>query len=75
MILVDVSSHALAVTTSQRRCGWFQRSTPADVTLTDADGICQIGRQGGYQTRGDWPSRKRLWMRCRQCRSCNAPAG
>lgn len=39
----------------ERRCGWFENPTPANVTLTDRDGTWEIASQGGYQAEGDWP--------------------
>lgn len=39
----------------ERRCGWFENSTPANATLTDRDGTWEIATQGGYQAEGDWP--------------------
>lgn len=41
---------------AERRCGWFENPTPANATLTDRDGMWEIGTQGGYQAEGDWPN-------------------
>ncbi|KAF1050578.1 MAG: hypothetical protein GAK43_02752 [Stenotrophomonas maltophilia] len=38
----------------ERRCGWLENPTPADVTLSDRDGTWFIGTQGGAQAEGDW---------------------
>ena len=38
----------------ERRCGWLENPTPANVTLTDRDGAWDIGVQGGHQAEGDW---------------------
>ena len=48
----------------ERRCGWFENPTPANVTLTDRDGTWEIATQGGYQANGDWPQFKPdQWVR------------
>jgi hypothetical protein len=39
----------------QLRCGWFDNPSPANATLSDADGEWLIGMQGGHQAEGDWP--------------------
>lgn len=46
---------AYAADKVERRCGWFERPSPANATLTDRDGTWTIGTQGGYQAQGDWP--------------------
>lgn len=51
--LVAASAHA-ADSDLQRRCGWLENPSPANVSLTDRDGEWFIGTQGGAQAEGDW---------------------
>src|SRR4051812_16771245 len=46
----------------ETRCGWFDNPTPANATLTDADGEWLISEQGGYQAEGDWPPTDKSWV-------------
>ncbi|MBB2494314.1 DUF4087 domain-containing protein [Aquipseudomonas ullengensis] len=41
----------------ERRCGWLENPSPANVSLTDRDGEWFIGTQGGPQAEGDWDAR------------------
>lgn len=38
----------------ERRCGWLENPSPANVWLTDRNGTWYIGIQGGLQAEGDW---------------------
>jgi hypothetical protein len=37
------------------RCGWFDNSSPGNISLIDRDGEWTIGIQGGYQVKDNWP--------------------
>ncbi len=39
----------------ETRCGWFDNSSPGNISLIDRDGEWTIGIQGGYQVKDDWP--------------------
>lgn len=39
----------------ETRCGWFDNSSPGNISLIDKDGEWTIGIQGGYQLQDDWP--------------------
>ncbi|PSH22128.1 hypothetical protein B7R74_08075 [Yersinia pseudotuberculosis] len=55
VISVSAVTNSYAANSAERRCGWFENPTPANATLTDRDGMWEIGTQGGYQAKGDWP--------------------
>ncbi|CRY57953.1 Uncharacterised protein [Yersinia pseudotuberculosis] len=55
VISVSAVTNSHAANSAERRCGWFENPTPANATLTDRDGMWEIGTQGGYQAKGDWP--------------------
>ncbi len=46
---------AHAADKTERRCGWFEKPSLGNVTLTDRDGTWEIARQGGHQARGELP--------------------
>lgn len=55
VISVSAVTNSHAANSAERRCGWFENPTPVNATLTDRDGMWEIGTQGGYQAKGDWP--------------------
>jgi hypothetical protein len=58
LALAAVSSAEAA----ERRCGWWQNPTPANVWLLDKDGEWTVAVQGGHQADGDWPDFKQ-WVK------------
>jgi len=64
LALAGLALPAYSAQKVERRCGWFENPTPANVTLTDRDGTWEIATQGGYQANGDWPQFKPdQWVR------------
>lgn len=64
VISVSAVTDSHATNSTERRCGWFENPTPANATLTDRDGMWEIGSQGGYQAEGDWPEfSSNQWVR------------
>ncbi len=47
-----VTGTAVAGERTEKRCGYLSNPTPANWWLTDRDGECTIGVQGGYQAEG-----------------------
>jgi len=49
LVLIILSGYTFA---SELRCGWLQNPSPANLWLTDREGIWDISLQGGYSSSG-----------------------